>query len=507
VGVRKKRGLTRGERNAAWIESVCRIPEGKFVGKPVVLRDWQRDIVVGIYDTPTRQAIISFGRKNAKTTLAAMLCLLHLCGPEAVPNSQLVSAAQSQDQAALLFDLAAKIIRLSPELAGFVAVRDSVKQLHCAELGTLYKALSAEKKTSLGKSPVFAVHDELGQVLGPRSDLYESVETAMGAHDAPLSVVISTQAPTDADLLSILIDDAASGADPEKKLFLFTADPLLDPFSEEALRQANPAFGDFLNAKETRKTAEDARRMPSREASFRNLILNQRISQETPIFPARVWEACKGEVDEEVFRRKPVYIGLDLSARNDLTALAMVAKDDDGVWHTKVEFFAPLTGIADRAQRDRAPYDVWADRGLLTATPGASVDYDYVAEKLGALCAAYQVALIAFDPWRIDVLIAALGRLGLELPLQEFGQGYKSMSPALDTLEAELLQQRVRHGGHPILKWNVANAIAVRDPAGNRKPDKSKSTGRIDGIVALLMAIGVATAAEPPGVSFWEAAA
>jgi phage terminase large subunit-like protein len=505
VGVRKKRGLTRGERNIAWIESVCRIPEGKFVGKPVVLREWQRDILRGIYDSPTRQAIISFGRKNAKTTLSAMLCLLHLCGPEAIANAQLVSAAQSQDQAAVLFDLAAKMVRLSPQLAGFVTIRDTLKQLHCAELGTLYKALSAEKKTALGKSPFFAVHDELGQVVGPRSDLYEAVETAMGAHEAPLSIVISTQAPTDADLLSILIDDAASGADPEKKLFLYSADTALDPFDEATIRQANPAFGDFLNAKETLKTAEDARRMPSREASYRNLILNQRVSQESPFIPERIWNANDGEPDDAVFTRGEVYAALDLSSRNDLTALAMVAKDDDGIWHARVEFFAPRQGLADRAQRDRVPYDLWADRGLISTTPGASVDYDFIAARLSDL--AGKVALIAFDRWRMDVLKAALGRIGLELPLQEFGQGFKDMSPALDTLEAELLQARIRHGGNPVLKWCAANAIAVKDPAGNRKLDKSKSTGRIDGIVALAMAIGIATAVEPTGKSFWEVAA
>ena len=137
---------TRGELNCRWIEEYCRIPEGRFVGQAVKLRPWQREIVCGIYDTPTRRAIISFGRKNAKTTLSALLLLLHQCGPEARANSQLFSAAQSRDQAALLFSLAAKIVRLSPDLRQYVSVRDTAKQLYCAELGTLYRALSAEAK-------------------------------------------------------------------------------------------------------------------------------------------------------------------------------------------------------------------------------------------------------------------------------------------------------------------------------------------------------------------------
>jgi phage terminase large subunit-like protein len=217
-------GLTRGERNIAWIEKHCRIPDGKFVGKAVELRDWQKKELCRIYDNPhgTRTAILSFGRKNAKTTFSAFLLCLHLAGPEAKPNSQLVSTALSRDQAAILFALAAKIVRLSPTLNPVVGIRDHAKQLYCSELGTLYKALSSDASTSLGSSPIFAVHDELGATIGPRSPLYEAVETGAGAHDNPLSVIISTQAPNDSDLLSLLIDDALAGGDPRVTVSLYT---------------------------------------------------------------------------------------------------------------------------------------------------------------------------------------------------------------------------------------------------------------------------------------------
>ncbi len=240
----------RGACNIRWIERYCRVPEGKDVGRPLRLRPFQKRAIRRIYDNPhgTRRAIISFGRKNAKTTLAACLLLLHLVGPEARANSQLNSAAQSRDQAAILFSLAAKIVRLSPELHEVVTIRDTAKQLYCQELGTLYRALSAEASTAYGLSPVFLVHDELGQVKGPRSELYEALETAVGAHERPLSIVISTQAPSDADLLSILIDDAKKGADPKVVLVLYTADPEISPFTVKAIRQANPAYGDFLMA-------------------------------------------------------------------------------------------------------------------------------------------------------------------------------------------------------------------------------------------------------------------
>jgi phage terminase large subunit-like protein len=505
VGVRKRR-VTRGQRNCAWIEAHCRIPEGKFVGQPVKLRPWQQKIICGIYDSPTRRAIISFGRKNAKTTLSGFLLLLHLCGPEARPNSQLFSAAQSRDQAAVLFALAAKMVRMSPDLTAALVVRDTAKQLFCPELGTLYRALSAEASTAHGLSPVFVVHDELGQVRGPRSELYEALETAAGAQEEPLSIVISTQAPNDADLLSVLIDDGKTGTDPRVKLFLYTAPEDLDPFSDEAIRAANPAYGDFLNPQEVRDQAESARRMPSRENSFRNLILNQRVSAHAPMIARSVWESCAAEPDPDAFVDSQVWIGLDLSARNDLTALVAIAQGADDVWNVRAEFFAPLVGLADRARRDRAPYDVWAREGYLTATPGASVDYSVVAQRLASWADDFDVAGIAFDRWRIDVLQRALADLGRELPLIPFGQGFRDMSPAVDALEAELLNSRIRHGAHPVLTWCISNAVTTRDPAGNRKIDKSKATGRIDGAVALAQAIGVAqkTTEKRPITEFTE---
>ena len=487
----KKSPQTLSQRIVNWIETICRVPEGKLVGQPIKIRPWQRKILADIYDSPTRRAIISFGRKNGKTSLSALLLLVHLCGPKARPNSQLFSAAQSKEQAAILFALAAKIVRMSPELAPVVVVRDTVKQLYCPELGTLYRALSAEASTSYGLSPVFVVHDELGQVRGPRSELYESLETAAGAQDEPLSIIISTQAPTDQDLLSVLIDDAKTGADPRVKLALFAADDTSDPFLESTWAQANPALGDFLNATEVRDQAESARRMPAREAAFRNLVLNQRVNASTPFISRAVWEGCAGEIDEQAFAGR-CYIGLDLSARHDLTALVMVARDDDGIWHVRAEFFVPASGVIDRARRDRVPYDLWVKDGHLTTTPGASVDLALVAERLCELADDHDIAAIAYDRWRIDILQAELRRLDRELPLVPFGQGFRDMAPALDALEHALLEQKLRHGGNPVLRMCAANAVVTRHLTGDRKLDKVKATGRIDGMIALTMALGCA---------------
>lgn len=494
-------GKERAERNIRWIERRCIVPDGSDVGKPVVLRDWQKDIIHKIYGSPTRKAIISFGRKNGKTALAAFLTLLHLCGPEVQTNTQLYSAAQAREQAAVLFELAAKIVRLSPALAGVVKIRDTAKELLCPAKGTFYKALSAEVSTSFGKSPIFIVHDELGQVKGPRSPLYSALETACSAHENPLSIIISTQAPTDADLLSVLIDDAKTGANPKIKLALYTADPDADPFTEQTIRQANPAYGDFQNAEEINEQAEDASRMPSLENEFRNLILNQRVDRTTPFVSKTIWQANGGNVSKD-WGRAEVYSGLDLSATSDLTAHVPMAWIEDG-WEVKPTFWLPGEGLREKARNDRVPYDVWADEGHLLTTPGKAVEYEWVARQLYEFDQTNNWKKCAFDRWGMKYLKPWLLKAGfteerIEELFEDFGQGTKSMSPALRDTEAALLGERVRHGNHPVLTMCAANAVVSTDPAGGRKLNKAKAAGRIDGMVSLVMAFGVApTEVEP----------
>lgn len=499
---------SRGQRNVAWIEAKCCVPEGKDVGQPVKLRPWQQDIIRGIYDTPTRRAIISFGRKNGKTALSAMLLLLHLCGPEARPNSQLFSAAQSRDQAAILFSLAAKMIRMSADLSQFVAIRDTAKQLFCVELGTLYRALSAEAATAYGLSPVLVVHDELGQVKGPRSPLYEALETASAAHNDPLTVCISTQAPTDADLFSVLIDDAKTGADPKVKLFLYTASEDLDPFSEEALKAANPAFDDFQSATELRAMSADAKRMPSREAEYRNLVINQRVESINPFISKSVWDENGGEVAKS-FAGYPVYAGLDLAETSDLCSLSLIA-NIDGNWHVKSTFWLPKEGLIEKARKDRVPWDQWSKEGFLQTTPGRAVEYSYIAAHLFQLFQDLDIRVLAFDRWGMRHLKPWLSESGFsDIQLerfQDFGQGFASMSPALRDFETVLLNGKISHANHPVLTMCAANATVESDPAGNRKLSKKRSRGRIDGMVTLTMALAVAMTAQikPRFVSVWD---
>jgi len=490
-----------------WIQQRLYVPEGRWIGTPVRLADWQKREIIRIYDNPrrrTRRAILSFARKNGKTALAAMLLLVHLCGPTSVVNSQLYSTAQSRDQAALLFALAAKMARMSPTIKDILIIKDGLKQIVCPERGTMYRALSAEASTAYGLSPVFVVHDELGQVRGPRSELYEAVETATGAQEAPLSIIISTQAPGDGDLLSILIDDALAGHDPATVIALYTVpkdDDTLDIFARDTIAMANPALGNFLNPAEVLAMADDARRMPAREAAYRNLILNQRVEAVSPFVTPSQWKACDAPTADMTGRE--VFGGLDLSEIADLTALELIGRDDSGVWDVASTFWLPGDNLYDKANRDRAPYDLWMRQGDLICPPGPVVSYEYVARYLfDEVFARYRVGKLAFDKWNFSQLKPWLLQAGfseqvIKDKFVEFRQGWQSMSPAIRELETLILTKKIRHGGNPVLTSCMMNAVVARDPAGNRKLDKKKSTGRIDGAVALVMAVGVAPLRKP----------
>ena len=496
--------MTRGDRVCQFITRYCRVPDGALVGQSIKLAPFQEQFIREVYDNPagTRSAYLSMARKNAKTTTIACLLLAHLVGPEALPNSQIISGAQSRDQAALVFDLACKIINQSPELQDIIRIVPSGKRLYGLPRNVEYKALAAEGRTAHGLSPVLAILDEVGQVRGPQDDFVDAITTSQGAHDNPLLIAISTQAPTDADLFSQWIDDARSSKDPRIVCHVYEADESADVLDEAQWRKANPALGLFRSHDDLSQQAHQAARMPSAENTFRNLGLNQRISTVSPFISKSVWESCGAHPDP--MEGVAVWGGLDLSAKTDLTALLLVWEGEDGIWQVQPHFWTPEEGLRDRAKRDRVPYDVWEREGYLTATPGATVDYEWVATHIGELLGDCAVNGIAYDRWRMDVMQKELAAQGIELPLIPFGQGYKDMAPALDTVESELLNGRIAHGMHPVLTMCAANAVASRDPAGNRKLDKAKANGRIDGMVALAMALGIAQREEVEGPSVYE---
>lgn len=484
---------TRGERVIRFIETFCRVPEGKFVGKPLKLEAFQRRFIIETFDNPagTRRAYLSIARKNGKSALLAAIVLAFVVGPEKKLNAQVISGGRSREQAALVFKLASKMCMLNPALAGRVKIIPSSKTIIGIVANTEYRAISAEAGTAHGLSPLFAILDEVGQVRGPQDDFIEAIETAQGAYDAPILIAISTQAASDADLFSIWLDDAERASDPMIVSHVYAAPKDCDLDDREAWKAANPALGVFRSLEDVEAQAAKAARMPSAENGFRNLTLNQRVTRFTPFISPGVWKACGGDVDDSAFYEGDVYGGLDLSVTTDLTALVLIARKD-GIWHVKPTFWTPEATLADRAHRDRAPYQDWARAGFLKATPGSAVEYDFVARDIAEMTAGMDVRKIAFDRYRMATLQRELDRADVSLPFEACGQGYVSMAPAIDATEIEFLHERVRHAGHPVLTMCAATAVMISDPAGNRKLDKSKSTGRIDGMVALAMAMGAA---------------
>jgi phage terminase large subunit-like protein len=310
------------------------VPEAKRVGQPMKLMEFQRRFILDIYDNPkgTSRAYLSVARKNGKSALIAGILLAHIVGPEARQNSQIISGARSRDQAALVYKLAEKMVRMSPRLQKLIRIVPSQKMLIGLPMNVEYKAISAEAGTAHGLSPVLAILDEVGQVRGPRDAFIEAIETAQGAHDNPLLIAISTQAATDGDLFSIWLDDAASAKDPRIISHVYTAPEGCEIMDRKAWAAANPALGEFRSLSDIEDFARQADRLPAKENSFRWLYLNQRIEAISPFLSRAEWEANAGR--PEVYDGETCFAGLDLSSSRDLTAFVMAFPRDlgDGAW-------------------------------------------------------------------------------------------------------------------------------------------------------------------------------
>jgi phage terminase large subunit-like protein len=483
---------TLADKVCGFIESYAFVPQGKLAGKPRHLEPFERRFIYDLYDNEagTRRAILSVARKNGKTALISAILLAYIAGPLGRRNAEIVSGAQSRDQAARIFSYAVKMVMQSPALADMVRIVPSGNRLVGLPLNVEFHAVAAEATTAMGLSPLVVILDETGQIKGPTNLFFDALTTAQGAYDDALQIIISTQAPTDADLLSILIDDALTGADPQTICHLYAAPAdcaLDDPAAWEA---ANPGLGSIRSRSDLENQIDRAMRLPSLENNVRNLLLNQRVQLTSPFLSPSVWDSCAGDVDESLFESgRPVYCGVDLAARTDLCAAVFAVEDDAGVIHLSPRVWSPADTLLERGLHDRAPYDAWRRAGLIDATPGTSVNYAFVARALAEAGDRMNLVRVHYDRWRIDILRQAIADLGAMLPLEECGQGYKDMSPAVEAFEALALAKQLRHGGNPVLRWNIANAVIERDAAGNRKLNKAKSFGRIDVAVAAVMAV------------------
>lgn len=488
---------------------MLRVPSGEGQGETIRLRDWQKQFIIDLYAPNdggvrrVRRAIFSVARKNGKTMLIAALVLAHLVGPEAIPNGEIYSAATDREQAGQVFKFARQLVEAEPEFAEDgslpITVVPSTKTLVHKPNGSFYRALSAEAGTKHGLNPSVWIYDELAQAKD--RELYDVLRTSQGARKEPLGVIISTQSPDPEHPLSKLIDDGLHKNVRDVLVHLYCADDDADIMDEAAWQAANPALGDFRSEDDLRSLADSAVRLPVEEASFRNLYLNQRVDQTSPLIARSEWKACG--TGESLVDGEEIYLALDLSGVHDLTALVGVSAiaGDDRVkaWHWK-----PQEWLHDHAHRDRAPYDVWHKQGWLEAPPGRAVDYSYVAQRIGEIREDYVVRGIAYDRWRIEQLLVEFQRIGVDayvdgkdkprdgaLRLVPWGQGYRDMSPAVEALVASVIHRRLKHDNNPVLGFCFANAIATMDASGNRKLDKSKTRFRIDGAVATAMALGI----------------
>lgn len=491
-----KRGLSRTDRVKKFLEHLP-ITKGIYVGKRMTLLPGQRNFVEQIYGRvdhnnkrTIRLAIKSEPRGNGKTGLLAGLALCHLLGPECEPRGEVYSCAYNKLQAALIFAEMKAIIEAVPEFASRCNIQRYGKVIEVMEgdgAGSIFESLSADDKRAHGLSPTLWIYDEFAQA--PNADLLNNLKTAMGKRAESLGVIISTQAANDLHPLSQLIDDALLGEDPSTFLHLKAAPIDADIFSQKTWFECNEALDKFLDLTEFKNQAQQAKRLPSFRAKFQNLRLNQRIDATAKFITDPDWMECAKPVNLKQLAGKPCYAGLDLSTTTDMSALVLYWPHNGAV---VPYFWLPAEGLLERDNKEGGHYRTWRDTELLETTPGNAINYSAIIKRLAEIKAEFQLLSVAYDRAFIKTFKLKCEQDGVDLPLVEFGQGFMSMAPAVQTLEAAVLDKKIHHGGHPILRWQVANCAVEFDPHNNRKITKKRSTGHVDGVIALLMAMGAA---------------
>lgn len=508
--------MTDGESVIQFIETFCITPEGKGVGEPIKLAEFQKRFIIDLYDNPhiTRRAIMSIARKNGKSAMVSCLLLAHIVGPMAVRNAQIASCALSRDQAAIVFRHASNMIQMNPTLQQICRVVPSNKKIIGLPMNTEYRALAADSSTAMGASPSLIVFDETGQVKssGRGADFLSAMMTSQGAYENPLQIFISTQAPSDADPFSQLIDDAVLSRDPKTIVHLYNADKDADLLDEDQWRKANPALGLFRSETDLREQMEQAARLPSFEHEARNLLLNQRVALEGLAFAPQIVSENNGASDWQAFRENPVHLALDLSRINDLTAAVFCCSDGDKV-HVKTFAFTPLGGIEERATRNKIPLVEWAEREVIYAVAGDTLDYQTICKYLMMVMEEQGIVLesIQFDDWNIQNFRYAAEQVGFAPYVKwvEVRQGFKSISPRIQELETALLQRKLLLDNHPVMNMGMAAAVVMSDPASNRKIKKPREFGpKVDAVIALIMGVYPCVYQEESlgdDLSFWVA--
>ena len=490
----------KAQRVVRFIEAL-RHTKGEFHGQPFHLLPWQEKIIRDVFgtvrdDDPTMRqyttAYIEIPKKNGKSELGAAIALNMLINDDEW-KAEVYSCASDRQQAAIVFDVAVDMVRQSPALMKRVKIIPSTRRMIYQPTGSIYQVLSSEVATKHGLNVSACIFDELH--TQPTRALYDVMTQGSGdARRQPLWFLLTT-AGTDRNSICWEVHQKALDIlegrknDPRFYPVLFGLPDEADWTSEENWYRANPSLDHTITIDKVRDAFRKAQETPADENQFRQLRLNQWVKQSVRWMPMDKWDECGGVVDPYALEGRACYAGLDLSSTSDLTALVLVfpPTSEDEPYIALPFFWLPEETLSLRVRRDHVPYDQWAKRGYIQTTEGNVVHYGFIERFICELGERYDIREIAHDRWNATMMVQTLEDDGFTMV--PFGQGFKDMSPPTKELMRIVLEHKLCHGGHPVLRWNMDNAFVRTDPAGNLKLDKEKSTEKVDGAVALVMAL------------------
>jgi phage terminase large subunit-like protein len=481
-----------------FIESLCHT-KGTWAKKKFELIDWQEQIIRDVFGTlkangyrQFNTAYIEIPKKNGKSELAAAVALLLLCG-DGEERAEIYGCAADRNQAKIVFDVAVDMVRFCPALEKRVKISASQKTIEYLPTNSKYQVLSADVANKHGFNTHGVIFDELH--TQPNRKLYDVMTQGSGdARMQPLYFLITT-AGNNTESICYEVHQKALDIiegrkhDPTFYPVIYGAGMEEDWTDPKVWKKANPSLGETIGIDKVKAACESAKQNPGEENAFRQLRLNQWVKQSIRWMPMEKWDACAFNVDEDELEGRVCYGGLDLSSTTDITAFVLVFPpgEEDGKYTVLPYFWIPEDNLPLRVNRDHVPYDVWERQGYLQTTEGNVVHYGYIEKFIEQLGERFNIREIAFDRWGAVQMVQNLEGMGFTVV--PFGQGFKDMSPPSKELMKLTLEQRIAHGGHPVLRWMMDNIYIRSDPAGNIKPDKAKSTEKIDGAVATIMAL------------------
>ena len=481
-----------------FIECLCHT-KGTWAGKPFELIDWQERIIRDLFGVlkpngyrQFNTAYIEIPKKQGKSELAAAVALLLCCG-DGEERAEVYGCAADRQQASIVFEVAADMIRMCPALAKRVKILASTKRIIYLPTNSFYQVLSAEAYSKHGFNIHGMIMDEMH--IQPNRKLFDVMTKGSGdARMQPLYFLITT-AGTDTHSICYEIHQKAMDILEGRKMdatfypVIYGAKESEDWTDPEVWKKANPSLGITVGIDKVQTACESARQNPAEENAFRQLRLNQWVKQAIRWMPMEKWDACAFSVHPEDLEGRVCYGGLDLSSTTDITAFVLVfpPEDEEDKYYVLPYFWIPEDNIDLRVRRDHVPYDAWHQQGFLETTEGNVVHYGYIEKFIEKLGETYNIREIAFDRWGAVQMVQNLEGMGFTVV--PFGQGFKDMNPPTKELMKLTLEKRMAHGGQPVLRWMMDNIFIKSDPAGNIKPDKEKSTEKIDGVVATIMAL------------------